>query len=118
VAISTTGDPTGSYNRYSFQYSNFPDYPKLGVWPDAYYVTMNMFVGGQSFAGPEMCAWYRAKMLAGQPATHQRRRLWRILELEVAGDQSAEQQLAAMPPEIAMLPRLGQEEPLPGCEHV
>lgn len=36
VAVSTTGDPTGSYFRYSFGYANFPDYPKLAVWPDAY----------------------------------------------------------------------------------
>src|SRR3954453_6839575 len=43
VAVSTSSDATGSYNRYSFQYSNFPDYPKLGVWPDAYYTSFNMF---------------------------------------------------------------------------
>jgi hypothetical protein len=71
VAVSTSGSPTGSYYRYSFQYNNFPDYPKLGVWPDAYYVTLNQFQGGASFAGPEMCAWDRAKMLAGQAATQQ-----------------------------------------------
>ncbi len=70
VAVSTTGDPTGSYNRYSFQYGNFPDYPKLGVWPDAYYTTFNMF-NGNSFAGPEVCAYDRTKMLAGQAATQQ-----------------------------------------------
>src|SRR5205823_812255 len=31
VAVSTTPDPTGIYNRYSFSYgnTNFPDYPKL-----------------------------------------------------------------------------------------
>ena len=71
VAVSTTADPTGSYSRYSFQYSAFPDYPKLGVWPDAYYVTINRFQGGSSFLGPEMCAWDRAKMLAGLAATQQ-----------------------------------------------
>jgi hypothetical protein len=72
VAVSTSGDPTGSYYRYSFQYSNFPDYPKLGVWPDAYYLTLNLFnASGTAFLGPEMCAWNRAKMLAGQPATQQ-----------------------------------------------
>src|SRR2546423_10228491 len=27
IAISTTSDATGSYNRYSFQYNNFDDYP-------------------------------------------------------------------------------------------
>jgi hypothetical protein len=72
VAVSTSGDPTGSYYRYSFQYTNFPDYPKLGVWPDAYYVTFNLFnASGTAFLGPEMCAWNRAKMLTGQPATQQ-----------------------------------------------
>ncbi len=37
VAVSQTADPTGSYNRYSFGYNAFNDYPKMGVWPDAYY---------------------------------------------------------------------------------
>ena len=32
VAVSTGGDPTGSFNRYSFSYAAFPDYPKLSVW--------------------------------------------------------------------------------------
>src|SRR5207253_2404460 len=71
VAVSTTGDPTGSYYRYSLQYANFPDYPTLGVWPDAYYTTFNMFRNGQTFAGPEVCAYDRAKMLFGQAATQQ-----------------------------------------------
>ncbi len=35
VAISTTGDPTGSYYRYAFSTGlNFPDYPKYGNWTD------------------------------------------------------------------------------------
>src|SRR6266540_1419763 len=74
VAISTSGDPTGSYYRYSFQYGNFPDYPKLAVWPDAYYTTFNMFSrhgNRYSFAGPEACAYDRGKMLLGQAATQQ-----------------------------------------------
>jgi hypothetical protein len=72
VAVSRTGDPTGAYARYSFQYSNFPDYPKLGVWPDAYYDTYNMFnAAGTSFLGPQVCAFDRAKMLAGTAATQQ-----------------------------------------------
>jgi len=36
IAVSTTSDATGTYNRYSFQYSNFDDYPKMGVWSDGY----------------------------------------------------------------------------------
>jgi len=72
VAVSRTGDPTGAYARYSFQYANFPDYPKLGVWPDAYYTTFNMFnSSGTAFLGPEVCAYDRAKMLAAQAATQQ-----------------------------------------------
>jgi hypothetical protein len=72
VAVSKTGDPTGQYYRYAFQYSNFPDYPKVGVWPDAYYATFNLFSGSTGpFVGPEICAWDRAKMLAGQPASQQ-----------------------------------------------
>jgi hypothetical protein len=72
VAVSTTGDPTGSYNRYSFSYPNFPDYPKMAVWPDAYYETYNMFnAAGTSFLGAEDCAFDRSKMLTGAAATQQ-----------------------------------------------
>jgi hypothetical protein len=67
VAVSTTSDATGSYARYAFQYANFPDYPKLGVWPDAYYISFNIF--GSTFQGALACAYDRARMLAGQPAT-------------------------------------------------
>src|SRR5438105_9880560 len=72
VAVSQTGDPTGAWYRYSFAYSNFPDYPKMGVWPDAYYVSFNMFSnGGSTFAGATVCAFDRSKMLLGQAATQQ-----------------------------------------------
>jgi hypothetical protein len=70
VAISQTGDPTGAYYRYAFQYQNFPDYPKLGVWPDAYYVTFNSF-NGNSFVGSRICAYDRNSMLQGLSATQQ-----------------------------------------------
>ncbi|MEO8460256.1 MAG: hypothetical protein ABI451_06990 [Dokdonella sp.] len=39
VALSVTGDPTGAYQRYQFPASVFPDYPKYGVWPNAYFFT-------------------------------------------------------------------------------
>jgi hypothetical protein len=68
VAVSTTSDATGTYNRYSFQYSTFDDYPKMGVWPDAYYTTFNMF-NGNTFVGADACAYDRTAMLNGQPAT-------------------------------------------------
>ena len=70
VAVSTTSDATGTFNRYSFQYSGFDDYPKMGVWPDAYYTTFNMFnAAGTSFLGADSCAYDRTAMLNGQPAT-------------------------------------------------
>jgi hypothetical protein len=68
IAVSTTSDATGTYNRYSFQYSNFDDYPKMAVWPDAYYETFNMF-NGNTFVGADACAYNRAAMLAGTTAT-------------------------------------------------
>src|SRR5207244_2113154 len=48
VAVSATPDPTGPYHRYAFPYQiRFDDYPKLGVWPDAYYATFNVFGNGE-----------------------------------------------------------------------
>jgi hypothetical protein len=71
IAVSTTSDATGSYNRYDFHLgSNFFDYPHLSVWPDAYYMSMNVFnAAGTAFLGPQPFAFDRAKMLAGLPAT-------------------------------------------------
>ena len=72
VAVSTTPDATGTYNRYSFSFGNqFNDYPKMGVWPDAYYISFNNFLNGQTFTGPNACAMDRSAMLAGTAATIQ-----------------------------------------------
>src|SRR5258706_3372659 len=71
VAVSTGSDPTGTYNRYAFSYSNFPDYPKFGLWPDAYYATFNMFTAGGSFLNGEAGAYDRTSMLNGANATQQ-----------------------------------------------
>ncbi|PYX26908.1 MAG: hypothetical protein DMG80_20305 [Acidobacteria bacterium] len=68
IAVSKTSDATGSYNRYSFQYNNFDDYPKMGVWPDGYYETFNMF-NGNTFVGADACSYNRTAMLNGQSAT-------------------------------------------------
>lgn len=71
IAVSTTSDATGTYNRYAFSFGNtqFPDYPKLGVWPDAYYMSFNIFNNGQTFAGAKACAFDRNAMLTGAAAT-------------------------------------------------
>ncbi len=70
VAVSQTSDATGAYNRYDYNYgtSQFNDYPKLGVWPDGYYVTYNIF-NGNTFAGAKACSFDRSKMLTGAAAT-------------------------------------------------
>jgi cell division septation protein DedD len=71
VAVSTTADATGTYNRYGFHLgTNFFDYPHLSVWPDAYYMSMNVFnAAGTAYLGPQPFAFDRTKMLAGLPAT-------------------------------------------------
>jgi len=45
VAVSNTSDASGAYNTFVFKYGTFPDYPKMGLWPDAYYIAYNMFKG-------------------------------------------------------------------------
>ena len=70
VAVSThERSRPGTYNRYAFSYTDFPDYPKLTVWPDAYYITFNMFRNGRTFTGGRACAYDKAAMMAGGPAT-------------------------------------------------
>jgi fibronectin type 3 domain-containing protein len=70
VAISQTSDATGSYNLYSLSFGkNLPDYPKWGIWPDAYYLSANLFANGSSFQGAAACALPRSTMLAGGSVT-------------------------------------------------
>jgi hypothetical protein len=67
IAVSTTNDATGSYHRYSFTPASgaVNDYPKFGVWPDAYYASYNIFNNGTTFAGAKVCAYNRTAMLNG-----------------------------------------------------
>jgi hypothetical protein len=68
TAVSTTGDPTGSYYRYAISTgANFPDYPKMGVWPDAYYFSTREFLNGAAFAGVGAYALDRQKAVRGDP---------------------------------------------------
>ena len=69
VAISQTSDPTGAYYLYNFviDASGFTDYPKLGVWPDSYFVSTNDFPGG-SFSHVNFTALQKSAMLTGAPA--------------------------------------------------
>lgn len=65
IAVSQTPDPTGAFYLYEFAVPQFPDYFKLGVWPDAYYM-------GSNEAAYSSYAFDRLQMLAGLPATYVR----------------------------------------------
>ncbi len=74
IAVSKTSDPTGQYYSYAFRtpdVGTFPDFPKLGVWSDAYYMTdhQNGFLAppGAAGGGTGFFAFDRAKMLVGDP---------------------------------------------------
>jgi hypothetical protein len=76
IAVSTTNNPMGTYNRYEIAFSSvapngFNDYGKLGIWPDAYYTSYNVFQGSPAGAnsGVALCASDRTNMLLGNPAT-------------------------------------------------
>jgi hypothetical protein len=59
-----------TWTRYTFNTPGFPDYPKYGVWSDAYYVGAN--------EGPAVYALDRNRMLAGESATLQRKAVPRL----------------------------------------
>ena len=70
-AVSTTGDPTGTYFAYDFLGNNgrAGDYPHISVWPDGYYMSTNDFTPPLSppFLGASCYAMDRSKMLVGDP---------------------------------------------------
>jgi len=75
IAISTTGDPTGSYALYSYDFgATYNDWPKFGVWPtatnSAYLATYNILSSATS-ASAGFCAYDRSAMLAGDPEATQ-----------------------------------------------
>jgi hypothetical protein len=71
IAISQTPDPSGAYYLYEFDQGPdvFNDYPKIGLWPDGYYMSTNQFPNDAT-ADTAAGAWAfeRPKMLLGQPA--------------------------------------------------
>lgn len=69
IAVSTTSDATGTYSRYGYHLgSNFFDYPHLSMWPDGYYMSMNIFNStGTARLGPQAFVFDRAAMIAGAP---------------------------------------------------
>jgi hypothetical protein len=72
VAVSQTPNPAaGTWNLYQFQFNNAFDYPKLGVWPDAYYMSSqrNNFPANATTPSLDAYALDRANMLAGNAVT-------------------------------------------------
>lgn len=59
IAISTSNDPTGTWDRWSFVMNGFPDYMKFGIWRDGYYM------GTNTGSGDDIYVFERDVMLAG-----------------------------------------------------
>ncbi len=70
-AVSRSGDPIGGgWYFYSLQTTDFfPDYPKLGIWPDGLYLTADMF--GATFKNGRVWALNKDQMEAGAAASAQ-----------------------------------------------
>ncbi len=71
IAISQTGDPLGDWYIYTFLISNtkMDDYPKFGIWPDGYYMSVNQFSQNSlGWAGSGVVAFERDAMLTGAAA--------------------------------------------------
>jgi hypothetical protein len=67
-AVSTGPDPLGTYYRYAFERTLFPDYPRPAVWIDGYYTPTST---GDEVIQKHTCIADRTQMLRGQPATEQ-----------------------------------------------
>ena len=64
VAVSSTNDPTGTWYQYSFDVVDMPDYEKMAVWRDGYYMGTNT----QPTTGSDIYVFERAQMLIGGTA--------------------------------------------------
>jgi len=70
LAITESGDPTGAWYRYGFEFQDMPDYPKFGIWNDGYYLTTVAFETqglNQTYRGVDAVVFERDKMLVGDP---------------------------------------------------
>jgi hypothetical protein len=86
IAVSNTDDlssPTLTWHAYFSDLSPyltnpttgmvyFPDWPKLGIWPDAYYFSMDMqdLSNSNAEVGIAVCALDRTNMLLGNTMSH------------------------------------------------
>lgn len=69
IAVSQTDNALGAYYLYEYNFgTELPDYGKMGLWPDALYITYNMFPAAGGFSGGRACAYDKVKMYSGLPA--------------------------------------------------
>src|SRR6185436_5481424 len=74
VGVSKTADPvSGGWWLYALQVDSanptrLGDYPKFGLWPDAYYFSVNLFTNDTTFNGVRVFALNRAAMINGTGA--------------------------------------------------
>jgi hypothetical protein len=73
IGVSKTNDPvSGGWWLYALQIdpsnpTSLGDYPKFGLWPDAYYLSVNLFQGN-TFEGVRVFALPRTAMINGTGA--------------------------------------------------
>jgi len=74
IGVSKTSDPVaGGWWLYALQVdpanpNYLGDYPKFGLWPDAYYLTVNLFSNSTTFNGVRVYALPRSAMINGTGA--------------------------------------------------
>jgi len=72
IAASKTGDPvSGGWNFYSINTTGGRgDAPKLGIWPDGLYMSVNMqaYTADRTVLNPRVYAFNKTQMYAGLPA--------------------------------------------------
>ena len=68
VSQGSSVTPTTKFNRYAYALSSDQmDYPRLGIWPDAFYMSFNLLTetNPHTFINPMVCAFDRNGMIAG-----------------------------------------------------
>jgi hypothetical protein len=97
VAVSASGDATGTWYRYAYTLSTTKtlDRLRLGVWSDGYYVSVDQYVAGVA-SGVGVAAFERAQMLSGGSAQARvfdlasvRPGLWGMLPADANGPSAA-----------------------------
>jgi len=67
IAVSQTPDPTGSWYRWEFLFTDLPDISKFGIWPDGYYMSINRFASGTNWNGMGLLPLTVQQCLPGIP---------------------------------------------------